>query len=257
MPKACGAIAGYQGKSRCDPAGGGVETSLTSNTYSFAERAIRLLDRAEHRCAVTPRDKELVYRTRYEAYIRSGLIQPSADERLFDESYDTSPNHFNIMTYLDGEFISTFRIHIGCGDRVVLPSAENFRDVLEPFLRSGGVVVDPTRIAAKLEMAGRLPELPYLTVRAAWLAAEHFGAETIVSTCVRDHQAFYRRVFGFKSLCLPRPYPLISRPITCMALDYRAHKANVESRYPIFCSSERERKTIFGAPEALKRRPHE
>jgi hypothetical protein len=233
-----------------------MKASLAIKPSSFAERAARILERVEHRCAFTSRDKELVYRTRYEAYIRQNLVQPRADKRIFDRPYDESPNHFNIMTFLDGEFISTFRIHVGSGEHAILPSVQTFGDVMQAYLRGGGVIVDPTRIAAKLEMAGKLPELPYLTVRAAWLAAEHFRGETIISTCIREHQAFYRRVFGFRPLCLPRPYPLISRPIVCMALDYRAERARVEARYPIFRSDEQERENIFGARASLES-PHQ
>ena len=228
-----------------------MEASLVTATSSFAERAARILERVEHRCALTPEEKELVYRTRYVAYSRQNLIQPRRDGRIFDDLYDDSPNHWNIMTFLDGEFVSTFRIHVGSGERAILPSLSTFHDVLGPFLRQGCVIVDPTRIAAKLEFAGTFPELPYLTIRAAWLAAEHFQADIVTSTCIHEHQAFYRRVFGFESLCLPRAYPQISHPIVCMALDYRAHRARVEARYPLFRSTEGERRKIFGRGTSL------
>ena len=71
--------------------------------------------------------------------------------------YDESPNHWNIMTFLDGEFVSTFRIHVGQGVTAILPSLSTFSDVLGPFVREGRVIVDPTRIAAKLEFAGESP----------------------------------------------------------------------------------------------------
>lgn len=221
---------------------------------SVGERAARILARVEHRCAVTSEDKELVYRTRYAAYARQNLLQSGYDGRIFDDIYDTSSNHWNIMTYLDGEFISTFRIHIGAGEGAILPSLSTFSDVLMPLVRRGCLIVDPTRIAAKIEVAGTFPELPYLTIRAAWLAAEHFEADVITSTCIREHQAFYRRVFGFQSLCLPRAYPHISPSIVCMALQYPEHRARVESRYPIFRSTEGERCKIFGARDSSVRK---
>ncbi len=225
-----------------------MEASLVSANSSFAERAAKLLEKVEHRCALTSDDKELVYKTRYIAYRRQDLLQARPDERIFDDLYDESPNHWNIMTFIDGEFVSTFRIHVGQGEQAVLPSRAAFDDVLGPFVREQRLIVDPTRIAAKLEFAGKVPELPYLTIRAAWLAAKHFEADIIVSTCIREHQAFYRRVFGFESLCLPRAYPRINRAIVCMALDYNAHKARVEARYPLFRSTESERYKIFGPP---------
>ena len=218
---------------------------------SISDRAARVLERVEHRCAISEQDRELVFRTRYIAYARQKLIDPRSDGRIYDEIYDRSPNHYNIMTFMDGEFVSTFRIHVGRGEGAVLPSLTAFHDVLYPYLQAGRVVVDPTRIAAKLEYAGRFPELPYLTIRAAWLAAEHFKADVITSTCIGEHQAFYKRVFGFESLCAPRQYPNVHRPIACMSLEYRAHKERVESRYPLFRSTEAERKSIFGASSPL------
>lgn len=223
-----------------------MDASLANSTSSFLERAARVLDTAEHRCALTVQDKELVYRTRYIAYFRQKLIQSRADGRLVDEYYDNSPNHYNIMTFLDDEFVSTFRIHVGSGGNAILPSLAAFDDVVTPVLRDGRVVLDVTRIATKLEYAGRFPELPYLTVRAVTLAAEHFQADVVVLTCFSEHQEFYRRVFGFESLCLPRAYPQFSRAVACMALDYRSEKERLEDRYPLFRSTEAERQSIYG-----------
>jgi len=222
-----------------------MQSAVVNVNSSFAERAARILERVKHRCAVDIGDKELIYRTRYMAYRRQDIIDSRIDCQIYDEIYDESPNHWNIMTFLDGEFISTFRIHVDQGLSAVLPSLTTFRDVLDPYLHKGNVIIDPTRIAAKLEFAGKIPELPYLTIRAAWLAAEHFNGDVIVSTCTYEHQAFYARVFGFKALCLPRSYPHVNRKISCLALDYRAQKARVESRYPLFRSTEHERKQIF------------
>ena len=223
-----------------------MNSSLQVASPSFSERSLRLLERVEHRRATSEEDRELVFRTRYIAYFRQGLVNYRADAMIFDELYDLSANHYNIMTYVDGDFVSTFRIHVGLAHHSVLPSLSTFGDVLNPLLTTGCVIVDPTRIAAKPECAGRFPELPYITIRAAWLAAEHFRADVITSTCIDQHQAFYKRVFGFESLCGPRPYPNINRSIVCMALHFLMNKERVERRYPIFCSTYEERRSLFG-----------
>jgi hypothetical protein len=223
-----------------------MDASPASVAPSFLERVAWVLERVEHRCALTAQDKELVYRTRYTASSRQNLMQSRLGGRLFDEQFDNSANHYNIMTFLDDEFVSTFRIHVASGKNAILPSLTEFGDVLTPLLSEGRVVVDLTRIAAKLEYACKFPELPYLTIRAAWLAAEHFAADVIISTCFGEHQGFYSRVFGFESLCSPRVSPQISRTIACMALDFRAKKERVENRYPLFRSTEAERQSIYG-----------
>jgi hypothetical protein len=149
------------------------------------------------------------------------------------------------MTFFDDEFVSTFRIHVGVGEGAILPSLDDFGDVVTPFLRDGRVVMDLTRIVAKLECARKVPEMPLLTFRAAWLAAEHFGVDVIILPCMGDHRAFYERMFGFEALGSPRAFPLIAGTISCMALDYTSKKERVENRFPLFRSTEAERRSIF------------
>jgi hypothetical protein len=215
-------------------------------TSGFLERTPRVGERVEHRCAMTAEDKELVYRTRHIAYSRHNLLQTREDGRIFDEYYDDLDNCYNIMTFLDDAFASSFRLHIDSGKDAILPSLGVFSDVLTPILGDGRVVLDVTRIAMKLEYAARFPELPFLTIRAVTLAAEHFGADVITLECFGDEQEPYRRVFGFESLCLPRSAPQFSRAIACMALDYPAKRERIENRYPFFRSTEPERRSIYG-----------
>jgi hypothetical protein len=155
------------------------------------------------------------------------------------------------MTFLDTEFVSTFRIHVDSGENAVLPSLATFGDVLSPILRAGRVVVDLTRIAVKLEYARTFPELSFLTVRAAWLAAQHFDADVITTTCFADLQAAYARAFDFRSLGSPRPSPRRGRTIACMALDCRTNKQRLEKRYALFRSTAAERISIYGPPASL------
>jgi len=228
-----------------------MHASLAIAPSGFLERAAWVSERVEHRCALTEQDQDLVYRMRYVAESRQNPSESRADGRLFDEDYDDSPNHYEIMTFLDDEFVNTLRIHVGAGENAILPSIAAFSDVLTPFLREGRVILDLSRIAANLEYARKFPELPYLTIRAAWLAAEHFDADVIISTCFGEHQAFYRRLFGFDPLCSTRACPQTSRAIACMGLDYRAEKQRVEDRFPLFRSTEAERHSIFGPVGSL------
>jgi hypothetical protein len=232
-----------------------MDASLAHGGSSFLERAGRLMERVEHRCAVTAQDNELIYRTRYSTNPGHSLIRSRRDGRIFDEDYDTAPNLHNIMTFLDDEFVGVFRIHVDTGQDAILPSLPVFGDVLMPMLREERVLVDVTRIATKLEYAVRFPELPYLTIRAVLLAAEHFRADFIILACFSAHQGFYSRVFGFESLCLPRACPQLARARACMALDYRAKKDWIENRHPIFRSSEAERLSLYGPHTANRRWP--
>jgi hypothetical protein len=95
-------------------------------------------------------------------------------------------------------------------------------------------------------MSRRLPELPFLALRPAWLAAVHFDADIVLATVAADHVPFYRRVFGYDTLCEPRDYPLVRFQIVCLALDFPSMRDAVEERYPFLRSTEAEREALFG-----------
>jgi hypothetical protein len=222
-----------------------MDAGIGGTTSRFSDRVHRLLERVEHRCATTRSEKEAAYRLRYEAYIRQGLIEPRADGRLYDEGLDDSPNAWITLTLIDGELASTLRVHVAADENTALPSLGAFSDVLMPRLRMGRVIVDPTRLAAKLEFARRFPELPYIALRPGWLAGEYFGADYGLVSVVEQHQAFYRRAFGYESWCEPRDYPGFNHRVACMGLDFSARKERVEKRYPVFRSTWAERQALF------------
>jgi len=220
----------------------------------FSDRVLRLLERVEHRTAATAAEKEAIYRLRYEAYLRENFIEPTTEGRLYDEIYDETPNCWNIGTFIDGELAGTVRVHVAAQQTDVLPSASVFGDVIARR-RAGRLIVDPTRFATKLEFSRRFPEMPYLTVRPGWMAGEHFDADYILATMRVEHQAYYKRVFGYQAWSEPRDYPLVNRKIVCMGLDYPAQRERVEARYPFFRSTPEERENLFGERRSDFRRP--
>ena len=215
-----------------------MEAGLGSTASRFSERVLQLLERAEHRCADTCTEKEAVYRLRYEVHMRQGLIEPRADGRLYDKALDDAPDAWIMTTFIDGELASTLRIHVAADENGALPSLGVFPDVIMPHLRLGCVIVDPTRPAARLEFARRFPQLPFVALRPAWLAAEYFEADFVIATVSEEHQAFYRRVFGYAPWCEPRDYPDVNCKTACMGLNFRAARAHVEARYPFFVARE-------------------
>ena len=224
-----------------------------SGTISrFSDRVLRLLERCEHRCAKTFSEKEAVYRLRYEAYAREGLIEPRADHRLWDSVFDNAPNAWITTTFIDGELASTVRVNVAIKGNGAIPSSGAFSDAIRPHLQAGATIVDPTRLAAQIEVARQIPELPYIALRPAWVAGEYFGADFGLVSIVEQHQAFYRRVFGYEAWCEPREYPNVNCKITCMGLDFRAGRERVEARYPFFRSTPAEREALFG-PETSER----
>ena len=108
----------------------------------------------------------------------------------------------------------------------------------------GKVIVDPTRFVADPSRANH-PELPYITLRLAFVACAYFNADLGLATVRAEHQAFYRRVFMHRSISEPRDYPGLKKPIVMMAVDFPAMRDKVFARYPFLRSTLFERRMLF------------
>ena len=110
-------------------------------------------------------------------------------------------------------------------------------DDVKAKLDRGEVMVDPSRFVADPDKAGRFPELPYLTLRLAYMACEYFKADLGLAIVRPEHQAFYRRVFLHETIAEPRLVPGLARPFGLMAADFPALHERVFERYPIMRST--------------------
>ena len=227
-----------------------MDMQAASSCARFSDRVFRLLERVEHRCAVTRAEKGLVSWIRYESDYRQGLMEPRASRRRPDRAFDDAPNAWIVTTYIDGELASALRIHVAVNEKDALPSLRTFSDVVAPFLRSGSIIVDPTRPVAQSQISGRYPELPYVALRPAWLAAVHFGADFLLATVVEHRQTFFRQALGYEPWCGPRECPDFNRKVVCMGLNVPSLRAGIENRYPFFRSTEPERVALFGSRAA-------
>jgi N-acyl-L-homoserine lactone synthetase len=213
---------------------------------NFAERVSRLLERVEYRRVETDNDMDAILRLRYEAFLREGQIDPQPSGRLID-SFDDSSNTYNIGVFIDRQLAGSLRIHVlaGVGDNS--PARESFGEFLLPELQAGKVIIDPNRFVAKYQSARQYPELPYITVRAGFMAAVHFGAQLMTMTVRAEHQAFYRRHFFANIVCPPRPYPLLRKPISLMFMDFAQARQRALELHPYWRSSAEERERLFVA----------
>ncbi len=208
------------------------------------ERGIEFLDRIDYRLAETDEDRDAIYRLRYRAYRHEGAIGPISDQKLTDR-FDDAPNCWTFGVYVDGSLTSSLRISLATPANADTPAVDAFGDLLEPELAAGKTIVDPNRFVADPGRAQKIPKLPYMTLRLAYLACAHFRADIGTATVRKEHQAFYRRVFLHKPLCPPRPYPTLTKPLCLMAADYPAMCEKVFQRYPVFRSSAFERRMLF------------
>lgn len=212
-------------------------------------RGIEVLERVDYRLAVTPQEKQDIYRLRYRAYLNEGAIHPNPDEMTTDR-YDDMPNTWIFGVYMAGQLASSIRISVASPDMPTSPSVDVFSDILGPEVARGKVIVDPTRFVADQTLARLFPELPYVTVRLGYIACNYFDADIGLATVRAEHRAFYRRVFLQQSLCEPRLFPGLIKPVGLMAADYHDIRERVFQRFPYMRSSHFERRMLFGRNDA-------
>ena len=208
-------------------------------------RGSALLDRVDYRLMETPEDKDLIYLLRYKAYLHAGLILPSESRRVSDR-YDDAPNAWIFGIYFDGELCSSLRVHVLTSEWRMSYSTELYGDILHSRLDRGEVFVDPARLAADPEKARLFPEIPYVTLRLAYLACDHFNADTGLAMVRPDHQPFYRRVFLHEPIGEPRAFPgWHAMKTSLMASDFRTLRERVLARFPVMRSTQFERQGLF------------
>jgi hypothetical protein len=213
-------------------------------TIAAVGRNSGLLGRVDYGLAQTLEEKQEIYNLRYRAYLREGAIPPSADERVTDQ-YDDLPNSWTFGVYFHGELYSSVRISVLTSDWRMSCSAEAFGEILNPRLDRGEIIIDPARFVADPDKAKRFPELPYVTLRLAYMACEYFSADVGLAIVRAEHQAFYRRVFLHESIAEPRFFPGLLKPVGLMAVNFPAMRDKVFERYPMMRSTAFERRMLF------------
>jgi N-acyl amino acid synthase FeeM len=219
--------------------------AASASTETFTGRIARLLERVDYRRVESPEDLEPIFRLRYDAYVKEGTLAPGINKRLTD-NFDGSKNTWIFGVYIDNQLASSIRLHITSPQHTDMPALPVFADVLLPEVQAGKIIIDPSRFVAEPSMTGLYPQLPYLTVRLPWIACDYFNADYVLATVRAEHNAYYKRVFGFRTVCTPRPYPPLIKPLTLMMLDYnRTKHEEVNHRYPFFRSTFFERRMLF------------
>jgi hypothetical protein len=219
--------------------------SQVKSGSSFAHRIEKLLERVEYRRMETGAELDAVLRLRYEAYLKEGAIVPNEARRLPD-AFDDVDNVYNFGIFIDGELASALRLHRVYHARQKSPALETFGDILVPELRKCKLILDPNRFVANYKLARQFPELPYVTLKPAYLACLHFGIDLVTMTVRAEHQAFYKRGLFAYPICPPRPYPLLSKPISLLLIDFVRDADRILSRHPYWAASQAERQALFG-----------
>ena len=203
------------------------------------------MDQVDYRLAQTPEEKEEIYNLRYRAYLREGAVKESPEQRVTDQ-YDDLPNSWTFGVYLSRGTLQ-FRPHQRADVRMaaVLLDTRRSAKFCNPRLDRGEVIIDPARFVADPDKVKRFPELPYLTLRLAYMACEYFNADLGLAIVRAEHQAFYRRVFLHETIAEPRLFPGLLKPVGLMAADFPTVREKVFERYPIMRSTAFERRMLF------------
>jgi hypothetical protein len=210
----------------------------------FAGGLIDLLDRVEYSRVRMDVTDNPVYRLRYDAYRREQSV-PFNDLGTVTDDLDGTPNAFCYGIHIDGELVSSIRVHHLTAEHPVSPSMRVFPEVLGPLLERGQTFIDPTRFTADYEASLAYPALPFLTLRLAVMATEYFDATSCLALVRREHGAFYRRVFGAVELAEARPYPGLAFPTMLYSSMASQTRSYIYDRFPFFHSTWEERRLLF------------
>jgi hypothetical protein len=220
----------------------------------FADRVYDLLERVQYRRMETGAELDAVLRLRYDAYLKEGAIPVSESGRL-EDAFDEVDNVYNFGVFVDGELASALRLHRLSHLHQKSPALETFGDFLLPELRACKLILDPNRFVASYRLARLHPTLPYVTARLGVMACVHFGIDLMTMTVRAEHQAFYKRTLFAYQACPPRPYPLLSKPISLLFTDFVRDADRILRHRPYWISSELERQALFGkGPTSLRPR---
>lgn len=131
-------------------------TPMPSN---FAQNVLDLLSRTEYRRCDKGEDLEAVYRLRYKSYLASGMVSAN-HERIVTDGLDDLPNSMRFGIHVDGELVSTLRLHHVTPEHRRSPSTTVYGDLLHPRIDAGETFIDPSRFAADPDWTAQYPYCP-------------------------------------------------------------------------------------------------
>lgn len=185
-----------------------------------------------------------IYKLRYRAYTREGFMDHNPEEICIDD-LDRVANGMSFGIYIDGELVSSIRLHNLTPAHRASPSMKVFPDILGPMLDKGMTFIDPSRFTADHEASLAYPAMPFLTLRIAAMASVQFDADQCLALVRPEHGAFYKRVFGSEPLSDVRTYPGLNFPVTLFGATVESIRSRVAERFPFFLSTEQERDQLF------------
>lgn len=224
--------------------------AAAGTTSRFATSLIDLLDRVHYRRVSVDEQFDPVYRLRYEAYRREEFI-PVNSQEITRDAYDDAPNCYCFGVYIDDKLVSSIRLHVATAEEPTSPSRKIWPEVLGNLIDQGGSYIDPSRFTADHEASMAFPALPYLTLRMAVMACEHFKTTHCISSVRPEHGPFYRRVFGLEQMAGEGYWGELTFPVCLFGARVPVIYDRIMNRYPFFMSTPDERTALFADGEGI------
>lgn len=213
----------------------------------FAGTLMEILDRVEYSRVPMEAADNPIYKLRYEAYRREEFV-PFNDAGVVVDDLDETSNAMCFGVHIEGELVSSIRLHHLSARHPYSPSMKVCPDVLGPMLKQGQTFIDPSRFTTDYEASLAYPALPFLTLRIAVMATIHYRADMCLALVRPAHTAFYKRVFGSQEMSDVRAYPGLAFPVQLFGAKVEGSRyQSIFSRFPFFLSTSEEREQLFGA----------
>lgn len=227
------------------------ESAWDGVRYSaFSRNVMSVLDRIEYRRCDRGEDLEAVYRLRYKSFKRHGLLLSEASDQKMVDALDEAPNCHKFGVFMNGDLVSTVRLHHLSRETAGSPAMTVFSDVLQPRLDRGETFIDPSRLSVDPDLVGLHRVLPHITLRLAFIANIHFGTTACIFMIREEHTAFYARNYHATPIGRPRPYPPFTMPIYLYETRYDLNMRRTIERFPFYYSTPVEQRMLFAAPKA-------
>jgi hypothetical protein len=210
----------------------------------FNARLLNSISTVEYRPIISESDRAEVFRLRYEAYIREGVISPHEAQSLEDAA-DSNENAHIVGVYIRNELISSIRIQASMGEMTNSSVAQSFPEVTAALEAESKTILEANRFVARYDVARQLPELPYLTLRIFVMAAEYYRADHLLVTVRAEHEAFYRRAFYARPIFPPRSVIGLTKPLMLLGIDFKEVRGKIYKRLPVLQSSPQEQGALF------------
>ncbi len=228
----------------------GTAVASAAPVSRFAGTLMDILDRVEYSRVRMDVTDNPIYRLRYEAYRREEFV-PFNDAGIVVDDLDAATNGMSFGVHIDGELVSSIRIHHVTAKYPFGASMKSHPDVITPLLARGETFIDPSRFTADYEASLAYPALPFLTLRIAVMASVYFNADACLATVRTEHAAFYRRVFGSELMGEEREYPGLAFPVQLFGAYVNTKLPATLRRYPFFMSTDEERAKLFARAEEV------